>query len=83
MDLKFSLAVSGLTRQKVVGLPICSRTLVDNKLVDNSDVGGASRAGAAPSTSSFSTWHLASMDWPKTSANQGAKHLSFWMWGGL
>ena len=32
-----------------------SRTLVGNKIVDNSDVGGASPVGAAPTTSSFST----------------------------
>ena len=31
------------------------RTLIGNKLVDHSDVGGASPIGAAPSTSSFST----------------------------
>ena len=32
-----------------------SRTLVDNKIVDRSDVVGASPVGAAPTTSSFST----------------------------
>ena len=32
-----------------------SRTLVDNKIVDHSDVVGASPVGAAPTTSSFST----------------------------
>ena len=32
-----------------------SRTLVGNKIVDNSDVAGASCVGAAPTTSSFST----------------------------
>ena len=31
------------------------RTLVDNKIVDHSDVVGALPAGAAPTTSSFST----------------------------
>ena len=31
------------------------RTLVDNKVVDHSDVVGASPVGAAPTTSSFST----------------------------
>ena len=30
-------------------------TLVDNKIVDQSDVVGASPVGAAPTTSSFST----------------------------
>ena len=32
-----------------------SRTLVDNKIIDHSDVVGASPVGAAPTTSSFST----------------------------
>ena len=32
-----------------------SHTLVGNKIVDNSDVVGASPVGAAPTTSSFST----------------------------
>ena len=32
-----------------------SRTLVGNKIVDNSDAVGASPVGAAPTTSSFST----------------------------
>ena len=32
-----------------------SRTFVGNKIVDNSDVVGASAVGAAPTTSSFST----------------------------
>ena len=32
-----------------------SRTFVGNKIVDNSDVVGASPVGAAPTTSSFST----------------------------
>ena len=33
-----------------------SRTLVDNKVVDHSDVAGASPVGAAPTTSSFFTY---------------------------
>ena len=48
---------------KVVGLllntyrktPNISRSLVGNKIADNSDVVGASPVGAAPTTSSFST----------------------------
>ena len=32
-----------------------SRILIGNKIVDNSDVVGASAVGAAPTTSSFST----------------------------
>ena len=38
-----------------------SRTL-GNKIIDNSDVVGASPVGAAPTTSSFSTYYLGSMD---------------------
>ena len=43
-----------------------SHTLVGNKIVDHSDVVGASPVGAAPTTLSFSTWHLAVMDQVKT-----------------
>ena len=57
-----------------------SSTLVGNKIADNSDVVGASPVGAAPTTSSFSTWHLASMDWAKTTARGYKKHLSFGIW---
>ena len=57
-----------------------SRTLVGNKIVDNSDVVGASPVGAAPTTSSFSTWHLASMDWAKTTARGYKKQLKFGIW---
>ena len=39
-----------------------SRTLVGNEIVDHSDVVGASPVGAAPTTSSFSTKHLAFND---------------------
>ena len=39
-----------------------SRTLVGLKIVDHSDVVGASPVGAAPASSSFSTQHMASMD---------------------
>ena len=52
-------------------------TLVGNKIVDRSDVVGASPVGAAPTTSSFSTWHLASMDWAKRTARRDEKHLCF------
>ena len=37
------------------------RNLVGNKIVDHSDVVGASPVGAAPTTSSLSTWHPASI----------------------
>ena len=39
-----------------------SCTLIGNKLADHSDVVGASPVGTAPTTSSFSTLHPASMD---------------------
>ena len=54
-----------------------SCTLVGNLIVDHSDVDGASPVGAAPTTPSFSTQHLASMDWAETAARQDEKHLSF------
>ena len=44
--------VSWMTYRKTSSI---SRTLVGNKIVDNSDVVGASPVGAAPTTSSFST----------------------------
>ena len=53
-----------------------SRTLVGNKIVDHSDVVGASPVGAAPTTSSFSTEHLASLDWAKTTARRDEKQFS-------
>ena len=57
-----------------------SRTLVGNNIVDHSDVVGASSAGAAPYTSSFSTKHMASLDWPKTTVRRDEKHLSLRIW---
>ena len=53
------------------------RTMVGNNIVDHWDVVGASPVGTAPTTSSFSTWHLASMDWVKTTARRDEKHLCF------
>ena len=52
------------------------RTLVGYKIVDHSDVVGASPVGAAPTTSSFSTWHVASRDSAKTAAKQYENLLS-------
>ena len=46
------VANTGLRYRKTSNI---SRTLVGNKIVDNSDVVGASPVGAAPTTSSFST----------------------------
>ena len=57
-----------------------SRTLVGNKIFDNSDVVGAAPVGAAPTTSSLSTKHLASMNWMKTTARGYKIHLSFGIW---
>ena len=47
-----SLHINEITYRKTSNI---SRTLVGNKIVDNSDVVGASPVGAAPTTSSFST----------------------------
>ena len=55
-------------------------TVVGNKIVDHSDVVGASPIGAAPTTSSFSTQHMASMDWAKSTARCDKKHLSLGIW---
>ena len=46
------------------------RTLVGNIIVDQSDVIGTSFIGVAPTTYSFSTQHLACMDWAKTTATR-------------
>ena len=42
-----------------------SLTFVGNEIIDHPDV-----IGAAPTTSSFSTQHLVSVDWAKTTAWQ-------------
>ena len=44
------------------------RILVGNKIVDPSDVVGASPVDAAPTTSLFSTEHLTSINWVKANA---------------
>ena len=54
-----------------------SRTLVGTKIVDHPDVVGASPIGAAPTTSSFLTWYLASIDWAKATARRDENVLSF------
>ena len=56
------------------------RTLVGNTIVDHSDVLGALPVGAAPTTSSFSTWHLASRDSAKTTARQYDNLLKVGIW---
>ena len=54
-----------------------SCTLVCNKIVDHSDVARASPVGEAPTTSSFSIYHLASMHWAKTSARRDKNFFLF------
>ena len=45
----------GLPNKNTCKVSNIRRTLVGNKIVDHSDVVGASPVGAAPTTSSFST----------------------------
>ena len=56
------------------------RTLEGNKIVNHSDVVGAASVGTAPTTSSFSTWHLASRDSAKTAGRQYENLLSVGIW---
>ena len=58
------------------------RTLVGDKIVDHWDVVGAAPIGAAPTTSSFSTAHVASMDWAKITANE-MRNVYVWALGAL
>ena len=67
---------AGLYRIKLKVGHCIRRTLAGYKIVDHSDVVGASPVGAAPTTSSFSTKQLASLDWAKTAARQDEKQLS-------
>ena len=60
-----------------------SGTWVGNIIIDHSDVFGALPVGAAPTTSSFSTEHLASMSWAKSATGREKKHLSIGTWYGL
>ena len=55
-------------------------TLECNIIVDHSDVVGASPVGATPTTSSFSTWHLASRDSAKTVSGQYENLSSVGIW---
>ena len=55
-----------------------SRTLVGKKIIDHSDVVGASPAGAAPTSSSLSTRRLSQIYFTKTTARQDEKRLGFW-----
>ena len=57
-----------------------SRSLVGNNIVDHSDVVGASPIGVAPTTSSFSTIRLASIDWTKTTTRRDEIHSNLGIW---
>ena len=52
-------------------------TSIENNVIDHSDVVGASPVGAAPTTSSLWTQHLAAMDWAKTTARRNDTYFSF------
>ena len=56
------------------------RTLVENDIIDHSDVVGASPVGAAPTPPSLWARHLCSMDWAKTTVRRDEKHFSFEIW---
>ena len=57
-----------------------SRTLVGNKIVDNSDIVGALHVDAAPTTFSFWHKHMASMDWAKKISRRDEEYLGFEIW---
>ena len=52
-------------------------TLIGNKTVDHSNIIEASPVGAAPTTSSFSTQHLTSIDCAETTVRRDDRHLIF------
>ena len=56
------------------------RNLLGNEIVDHSIVIGASPVGAAPIESLFSTWHLDSVDWAKSTARRNEKHFIVGIW---
>ena len=55
MAVQMKFYMLGCGNKKYRKISNISRTLVGNKIVDHSDVVGASPVGAAPTTSSFST----------------------------
>ena len=57
-----------------------NRTLVGKKIVEHSDVAGASLVGAAPTKSSFWTKYLASLDRLKSTTRQDEKQLCCGIW---
>ena len=56
------------------------RTLIANKIVDHSDVVGASPVGAVQTISSFSTWYLVLMNWAEITNRRHENHLSLGIW---
>ena len=52
-------------------------TLMGNNIADHSDVIGASPVGATPTTPSFSTQHIDSMDWAITTTRRDENQLNF------
>ena len=84
-SIEISIEIKTFSLKKYVNLDYrkvsnIRRTLVGNKIVDHSDVVGASPVGAAPTTSSFSTQHLASRDSAKTAARRYENILSVGIW---
>ena len=61
-------------------IPNIKRTLVGDGIVYHSDVVGALPVGAAPTTSSFLTYHMALIACAMISARQDKKHLSLVIW---
>ena len=66
-DITHAISLIFIIYRKISNI---SRKLVGSTIVDHSDVVGASPVGAAPTTSLFSTWHLASRDSAKKAARQ-------------
>ena len=54
--------------------PLIQVALIGNQIVDLSDVVEAPPVGAAPASFSFSTQHLAPMDWAKAAGWRDEKH---------
>ena len=76
------LRVHGIYRQNsnISNVPPNSNiscTFTGNKLVYHSHVFGATPIGAAPTSSSFSTKHLGSIDWATTTATGDKNHFFF------
>ena len=69
---------TGLFRENYRQTSNIIHTWVGNNIVDYSDVVGASPIGATPTTSSFSTEHLASMDWEKGNCKAIRQLFKFW-----